>query len=99
MPRRQPLPLTFIIRAVNRYSVNARADRFESFLLFRSIDSIVIFVIITGGEPSRCPSRVPAFMPRHQPLPLSIFIDRAVNRYHVNARGDQFESFLVFRFR
>ena len=37
MPRRQPLPLTFINRAVNCYPVNARADRFESFLLFLGI--------------------------------------------------------------
>ena len=51
MPRRQPLPLTFINRAVNRYLANAWADRFESTLLFRWIDRI--FVIVTGGEPSR----------------------------------------------
>ena len=34
MPHRQPLPLTFIIRT-KRYHLNARADRFELFLLFR----------------------------------------------------------------
>ena len=35
-------------------------------------------------------------MPRRQPLPLTIFINRAVNRYPVKARADRLESFLLF---
>ena len=46
MPRRQPLPLTFIIRAVNRYPVNARVDQFELFLLFRCVADVLFMLSV-----------------------------------------------------
>ena len=61
MPHRQPLPFTFINRAVNRYHVNALADRFVSFLLFRfpmnSIGPVMFVTWLRAAirDPSCCP--------------------------------------------
>ena len=55
------------------------------------MNRIVIFVIVTGGEPSRY---FGVLRPAASPC---TFINRAINRYHVNARADQFELFLLFR--